>query len=372
MRDDSIIIPLEFILDNKHTHEMVIKEIEEISVLQVVENVVQEEEYTTFYINFMNYLCYWFFMSEFKQKEVFKLTTLYLEEDNSALIESIKKKSINWEIEHVEKILTEKGGWWSKRGYERSWYELAALLSKGYIDVDVKPCPIYEIPGKKQFNDEGIHDYFFYRAARDSKGNERIGIMNWCAWKWLKEQGEPQPILPTSGCNVFAEELRICVKVGEGNPTSILSNHLIMGKTYIHIPYGDTLTLYIFKGNEKFKNWSMRKETERLDIAAEVNRFYELARVKQEKDEKLKQQKFIESVQLKNINENKLLNNETIMNICRYDEDSPFKNSYISSDKIRNWIKTGELNGVKDGNRWYVSKADLKNFLNKQKPDKMF
>ncbi|MGS2778340.1 helix-turn-helix domain-containing protein [Robertmurraya sp. GLU-23] len=59
------------------------------------------------------------------------------------------------------------------------------------------------------------------------------------------------------------------------------------------------------------------------------------------------------------------LTSERIQNICRHDENSPFKEHHIYSDAIRKWIKDGKLIGEKQGTRWVVKKEDLEHFFEK-------
>lgn len=310
-------------------------------------------------IDFDTRMDYWNFVRELKTSSFYVSWDKYKhEEEMLVFANSINNNTIVWDYQQIRRILADESGWWSDRGDFTSWYNLAALLSKNYVILEAKQCPIYSKP------DSGTEDFEDYLYSWPSRGNMEIGALNWIMSCWLKEQGESNPKFPSSLANVRADELGISVKVGEGDPSQILNWILGAEQTYIHVPYSNDPYMYIFRTNAKFDAWKSSRAEEREEIYQEASRFLVIEKERLAAEEEKRQNELIESCQLANIQEGALLSNEQIQNICRHDKTSPFREKYFSSEEIRKLIKQGKLLGTKEGNRWYVKKEDLEFFFN--------
>lgn len=310
-------------------------------------------------IDFDTRMDYWDFVRELKSSSFYVSWDKYKQEEEILdFVNSINDRTVVWDYQQIRRILADENGWWSDRGDFSSWYNLAALLSKGYVTIEAKQCPIYSKPVK------GSEDYEEYLYSWPSRGNMEIGALNWIMSCWLKEQGEPDPKFPTSLSNVESEALRISVKVGEGDPYQILTWILRAEQKYIHVPYSHDPFMFIFKTNSKFDDWELSKDEEREEIYQEASRLLTIERERLAAEEEKRHLEFIKSCQLQNIQAGSLLASEQIQNICRHDKTSPFREKYFSSQEIRQLIKQGKLLGTKEGNRWYVKKEDLEFFFN--------
>ncbi len=42
---------------------------------------------------------------------------------------------------------------------------------------------------------------------------------------------------------------------------------------------------------------------------------------------------------------------------------------HVTTETIRNWIKEGKIEGVKQGNRWYIRRSEMIRFANEEHGD---
>jgi hypothetical protein len=307
----------------------------------------------------------WKFHREFRKGKYYKFTEQFRKEKaENEIITAINEGTFEWDYESLYDLL-HSSGFYRSGGMLSDWYRLAALIRTGLLEVSAEECPIPDMP-EGDYDDNIFRENYVW-AVTSTRGSEMRGLLAYCAWNWLYQLGGKDVAFPTSLCNVRSENLGICVKIGDADPSQMINFIFSQNKTYVHIPYFTTPNILIFKPNERFIAYYNGNK----DIDNEVREsFYKIIQIEEEKrklEEEARKQQFYESCQLKNYDNNASFTTSVVKKILEKDEISPLNGQYISVEKIRSWIKSGELIGFKDDKTWKVKKEDLLEFMRSKK-----
>ncbi|MFC0472833.1 helix-turn-helix domain-containing protein [Halalkalibacter kiskunsagensis] len=313
-------------------------------------------------VGFENPMLAWKFHREFRNGKFYSCTREYHKEiDEKMIKKAINEGTFVWDYYNLHDLL-HNSGFSISRGIYNDWLNLAALLQTGFVDISVEECPIPEMPERK-IGDPINESYF---SALSVRGTAERGFLAYCSWYWLNQRGDEEISFPSSLCNVSSERLKTYVKVGDAEPSQIISFFLSQDKTYVHMPCFTTPTLIIFKPNEKYLAYKNGDKGSRSRVSEEFEKVIELEEERKVQREKKLQLRNYNLSQLKKHDENAIFTTGQVGKILTNDETSPFKGQKVSTEKIRKWILSGELNGFKNDNKWMVKKEDLMDFTNRK------
>jgi len=342
----------------------VVTEIEEFGG-QFLSEPTQSSFDTFLSVGFQNQFLAWDFHRNYRQSHFFKYTQEY-EEDalETKFSELVNSGEFVWSYDNVKDYL-HSSGFSISRGFPSEWVYLTALLRTGLVEVRVEECPI---PDKPEGNREDFFRENYLRAVTSTRGREERGYLAYCAWYWLYQKGGAEDIrFPTSICNVESESRKICIKIGDADPSQVTDYIFANNDTYVHMPYFSTPTLIIFTPNARFESYKNGDQKLRKLVRDEQENVVRLEKERMKTERQKELQRKYDLCQLKNHNEQAIFSTGQVSDILSKDETSPLKGQYITNDKVRNWIVSGKLVGFKEDKKWKVRTEDLLDFMKREK-----
>ncbi|WP_066316306.1 helix-turn-helix domain-containing protein [Bacillus sp. FJAT-29814] len=191
------------------------------------------------------------FEYEFRQTAEYRLTKEYeMEQKVEFYSKAINEGCFHWSEEYLETLFYGHGSDTPEQK-DDSWELLVILLNEGLLRVRVEDYPVVPIPRER--TQERLEYERFLKKQEDSVP----GYLAWCGRNWLNGKGEKQPAYDHSKALLVAPELKMAMKLGEGNPYQIIYKILEAEdwNTYVHLPYGPLNKLYIFEATELFYHW---------------------------------------------------------------------------------------------------------------------
>lgn len=319
-------------------------------------------------VGFVNQFVAWEFHRKYRDGEYYNYSKHYEDELSEIKItNAINEGVFTWDYQSV-KDLFHSSGYYRSRGSLEDWVMMAALLRSGMLDVSVEECTIPHMP---DFNRDDFFWKQYIEAVSITRGDSQRGLLAYCAWYWLHQMGGDDADFSTSLYNVGSEHLGIYIKIGDADPYQLIKFILSENTTYVHMPYFTTPTLIVVKPNKQYMGYMNGDESLYSSLNHEVERVFEIEKEREEQHAENRQQQYYNSCQLNNYNDSDIFIISQIEGIFNNDQTSPFKKEKISTQLIRNWIKSGELPGFKltDDKRWRVKKEDILAFFKRKREE---